>query len=91
MTEIVLDARTLPEPIFRLIRTEKVKIRECDGEIRLTPVGARFIAPTADGRDTDTIKGCPLRGMFADGKISVDKFIESKRAENESNLQNFAG
>jgi hypothetical protein len=70
MTEIVLDARTLPEPLFRLIRTEKVKVRESDGEIRLTPI-------------IDTTKGCPLRGMFTDGKISVDKFIENKQTEKE--------
>jgi len=70
MTEMVLDARTLPEPIFRLIRTEKVKVRESDGEIRLTPIA-------------DATKGCPLRGMFADGKISGDKFIERKQAEKE--------
>ena len=70
MNEMVLVARTLPEPLFQLIRTEKVKVCEFDGEIRLTPI-------------IDTIKGCPLRGMFADGKVSMDKFIESKQAEKE--------
>ena len=68
MIEMVLDARTLPDQIFQLIRTEKVKVRELDGEVRLTPI-------------VDAAKGCPLRGMFADGKISVDEFIESKQAE----------
>jgi len=70
MTELMLDARTLPEPLFRLIRTEKVKVREYDGEIRLTPI-------------TNILQGCPLRGMFADGKISVDKFIENKQVEKD--------
>ena len=73
MTEIVLNTSTLPEPLYRLIRTGKVKVREADGEIRLTPI-------------VDIKKGCPLRGMFADGKISVDKFIESKQAEKELEL-----
>ena len=68
MIEIVLNTSTLPEPLYRLIRTEKVKVREADGEIRLTPI-------------RDAKKGCPLRGMFADGKISVDKFIENQQAE----------
>ena len=68
LTEIVLNTNTLPEPLFRLIRTEKVKISETNGEIRLTPI-------------TDVKKGCPLRGMFADGKISVDKYLESKQTE----------
>ena len=28
MAEMVLQARTLPEPLFRLIHTDRVKIRE---------------------------------------------------------------
>ena len=70
MDEIILSTRTLPEPLFRLIRSEKVKVREADGEIRLTPI-------------SDSDESCPLLGMFADGKISVDKFIKRKRIEKE--------
>ena len=70
MTEIVLNTDTLPEPLFRLIRTEKVKVRETDGEVLLTPI-------------IETKGGCPLRGMFADGKLSVDKFMANKQAEKE--------
>jgi hypothetical protein len=70
MTETVLETSTLPEPIFRLIHTEKVEVREFNGEIRLIPI-------------TDIQKAFPLRGMFSDGKISVDKFIESKQIEKE--------
>jgi hypothetical protein len=68
LTEIVLDTKTLPEPLFRLIQTEKVKVRQADGEILLTPV-----------EETDL--ECPLLGMFSDGKISVDKFIADKKTE----------
>ena len=68
MTELLIDAKTLPEPLLRLIYTEKVKVREEHGEIRLTPV-----------RETDI--GCPLLGMFADGKVSVEKFIAGKQSE----------
>ena len=70
MTEMVLKTNTLPEPLLRLIHTESVKVREAHGEIRLTPI-----------RETES--ECPLLGMFADGKISVDKFIENKRNERE--------
>ena len=73
MTEMILNTRALPEPLFRMIHTEKVKVREEYGEIRLTPV-----------RETDN--DCPLLGMFADGKISVDKFIANKKAEKELEL-----
>ena len=68
MTEMLLDTNTLPKPLMRLIRTEKVKVREARGEIQLTPVKAA-------GLD------CPLFGMFADGKVSVDQFIADKRRE----------
>ena len=70
MTEIVLKTKTLPEPLFRLIHTEKVKAREACGEIWLTPI-----------RETES--GCPLLGMFADGKVSVDKFLAEKHANKE--------
>jgi hypothetical protein len=62
MTEIVLNTSTLPEPLLRLIRAEKVKVRETDGEIRLTPI-------LETGRD------CPLLGLPAGSGLTVDKFL----------------
>jgi len=38
MTEMVLNTSTLPEPLFRLICTEKVKVIEVNGIISLTPI-----------------------------------------------------
>ena len=73
MTEIVLNTKALPETLFRLIHTEKVKVREAHGEIRLTPI-------------KETGIDCPFLGMFADGKISVDKFIANKHTEKEFEL-----
>jgi len=73
MTEMVLNTNTLPEPLIRLIHTEKVKVRETHGEIRLTPI-----------RETNI--DCPLLGMFSDGKISVDKFIANKQTEKKLDL-----
>ena len=70
MTEMVLDTKTLPEPLLRLIYTEKVKVREVHGEIRLTPV-------------KETTSDCPLLGMFADGRISTEKFTKDKQIEKE--------
>lgn len=70
MTEMILNTKALPEALFRLIKTEKVKIHEADGEIRVIPVN-------------ETNVDCPLFGMFADGKISVDKFMASKQTEKE--------
>ena len=70
MTELVLSTSTLPEPLLRLIKTERVKVREADGEIRLTPI-------------TNAGKGFPLRGLCADGKLSSYAFMERKQAEKE--------
>ena len=72
MAELVLNTTTLPEPLLRLIPTEKVWVRETDGEIRLTPITENF----------DCTVG--LRGMFAsDPNMTVDKFLERKRADEE--------
>ena len=77
MTEIVLDTNTLPEPLFRLIRSEKVRVYETEGEIRIAPL-------------SDTDKGCPLRGLCADGKLSSYSFMERKQAEKELEAYPFA-
>jgi len=70
MTEMVLDTRTLPEPIMRMIHTKKVKVRETGGDFVITPIREESVE-------------CPLLGMFADGKISADKFMAQKQAEKE--------
>jgi hypothetical protein len=70
MLELVMNTNTLPEPLNKLIQSEKFKVREEDGEIRLTPI-------------KETQKRCPLRGMFSDGRISSYRFIENKTAEKE--------
>ena len=73
MTEMVLHARTLPEPLFRLIRTEKVKVRELRGEIHLVPIEEQN-----DGRSV-----LPILGMYTDGKLTVDGYLKHKREDLE--------
>jgi hypothetical protein len=69
MTELVLKTSTLPEPLLRLIATEKVKVSEAaGGEFRIIPI-------------IEAHEGFPLRGMFADGKISTEKFMKDKQIE----------
>ena len=73
MTEMVLNTTALPETLFRLIQTEKVRVKEIDGMIQLMPV--------KDNADC-TLGG--LRGMFAgDPNMTVGKFLERKRADEE--------
>ncbi len=69
MTETVLNTKTLPEALSKLIRTEKVKVCETDGENRLIPVQEPI----------DYIQ--QLRGSLSDyPQMAVDKFLERKRA-----------
>jgi len=77
MAEMVLQARTLPEPIFQLIPTEKVKVQEGNnGEIRLIPF-----------KDMEKpVSNCPFLGLYTDGKLTVDGYLERKRANKELEL-----
>ena len=70
MTEIVLNTDTLPEPLFRLIRTEKVKVNEVGGVISLIPI-------------MESKNDCPLRGLAADSNLTVDKFLAMTHDDKE--------
>ena len=74
MSEIVLQAKTLPEPIFRLISAEKVKVcKEINGEIRLIPIM----------ESKKAVSKCPFLGMYTDGKLTIDSYLKQKRADKE--------
>jgi len=68
MTEMVLETKTLPESLFRLLRVEKVKVREHDGEVRLIPV-------------IQTQSNCPILGIASDCGFTVDEFMARKHEE----------
>lgn len=75
MSEMVLDTMALPDFLFNLIGTKKVRVREHGGEIWLAPIK----------EEVDCTVG--LRGMFAgDPNMTVDKFLERKRADKELDL-----
>lgn len=72
MIETVINTNTLPEFLLKMIPTEKVRIKEVDGEIRLTPIQEPI----------DYI--VKLHGSLAAyPEMSVDKFLERKRADKE--------
>ena len=73
MNEMVINARTLPETLFRLIRTDKVKVNEANGVIKLTPI-------------LDAVKDCPLRGLASDSNLTVEKFLAMTREEKDLEL-----
>jgi len=68
--EIVLNTRTLPEPLFNMIRAEKVKVNEANGVISLIPI-------------IETQSGCPLLGLAADSSLTVDTFLAMTHDEKE--------
>jgi hypothetical protein len=75
MTDTVMSTTALPEVLFDLIKTEKVRIRENDGVIQLLPV-------------KDNVS-CTLgfRGMFAgDPNMTVDSYLQRKKLEKELDL-----
>ena len=75
MTETIMNTNTLPEFLFKMIPTDKVRVKEIDGMIQLMPVN----------ENTDCTIG--LRGILADcDDMSVDKFLERKRADKELDL-----
>jgi hypothetical protein len=71
MMDIELDVQTLPEPIFSRIHTPKVKVHEENGIITLIPI-------KMERANIDN-----FIGMFSDGKLSSEKFIQSKKYEKE--------
>ena len=68
MAELILNVKTLPEHLLNIIHTEKVKVEEVNGEIRLTPVLSEN-------------KGCPLLGLAADSNVTVGNFMGDKKTE----------
>ena len=75
MTEKVMNTNALPEVLFELIKTEKVRVKEMDGVIQLMPLK----------ENADCTIG--LRGMFAgDPDMTVDKFLERMHADKELDL-----
>ena len=75
MTDTVTTIAALPEILLKLIKTEKVRVKESAGVIQLIPV-----KETAD---------CTvgLRGILEDyPEMSVDNFLKRKRADAELDL-----
>jgi len=71
MTEMVLDIQALPETVFSRISSKKVRFFEENGTITLKPFPEE--KPRFDH----------LIGLFSDGKISIDDFLEGKQLEME--------
>ena len=90
MSEMILNTTTLPETLLRLIRAEKVKVREAGGEIRIVPIHERPAAdnPLATKHATIAVEDklrrlYDLCGSGADLEMTVDSFIAMTHNEKE--------
>jgi len=68
--ELVLSTNTLPEPLLRLIKTNKVKVDETNGIISLIPI-------------TESKTDCPLRGLAAGSSLTVERFLAMTHDDKE--------
>ena len=75
MSARVIERTALPDLLYSLIFTDKVRVSESNGIVQVEPVK----------EEIDCTIG--LRGMFAgDPSMTVDKFLERKRADKELDL-----
>ncbi|GHV35184.1 hypothetical protein FACS1894187_07340 [Synergistales bacterium] len=73
MHDMILNTNILPNPLFQLIRSPQMRVRETDKGIILTPVES--------DATLDAIE--KAYGMYTDGKLSADKFL-TERLEEEA-------
>ena len=71
MPDIILDIKMVPEVIFSHIKADKVKFHEENGTFVITPVIEKE-------KSFDR-----LRGMFSDGKLSIDNYLKEKKLDKE--------
>jgi len=69
MSEMVLNVKALPETLFKLIPTERVKLRQTGNVISLTPL-----------REV-TNDECSLLGLTAGSSLTVDRFLAMTRED----------
>jgi hypothetical protein len=90
MSDLILNASTLPEPLSRMIQTDRVRVWETDGEIRLAPVEEGFsesqsrrIGYADVGFEEKIARLNVLRGSGSDLEMTVDSFIATTHDKTE--------
>jgi hypothetical protein len=78
MTERILDINAFPAYFLKKFTTPQVRVREDNRIVTIEPIEQTAAKPKHSER---------LRGMFEDyPEMSVDKFLERKRADKELDL-----
>ena len=93
MYDMILDTNILPEPLFKLIHTDKIRVCEANGELRIIPVPQMKTFNSND--DFFAVKHVMIQaeykaqrlndllGSGADLKMTVDSFLKMTHDETE--------
>ena len=78
MVELILDIDALPSYLTNTLQSKKVKVREVNQVITIV-----------SAEESNAVKSysCPFLGIAADSKITVDRFLEWKREERETEYE----
>ncbi|MDR3289463.1 MAG: hypothetical protein LBT22_08560 [Peptococcaceae bacterium] len=79
---MILNTNILPEPLFTLIHTEKIRVRETNGELRITPVPQEKPCNVSEA-EYKVQRLNDLRGSGADLDMTVDSFLKMTHDETE--------
>lgn len=71
MESMIIDRETLPYAINSYIHSEKIRLVEENGTIILSPISDKYAILEK------------TFGMFSDGRLSSDRFIQGKKADKE--------
>ena len=74
MMDEILSVNTLPEPLHRRFRSDRVRVHEENGVVMLTPVQE----PSKDATWPALNR---LRAKISDGKLSTERYVAQKQID----------
>ena len=76
MDDMILSVNTLPEPLHRRFRSDRVRVHEENGTVILTPVqeASKDVTWPALNR---------LRTKISDGRLSTERYVAQKQIDKE--------
>jgi len=78
MTEKIIDISSISAYLETTLRVKRVRVQEDERVITIIPI---------DETITEKKFSCPFLGIAADSNLTVDKFLEWKREERESEYE----